>query len=234
MRLHCLQHVPFEGLGTIADWAAQREHTTTFTRFYENDALPFLEAVDMLVILGGPMGVYSERDLPWLAAEKSFIEQAIAADKIVVGVCLGAQLIAEVLGGRVYRHTQPEIGWWPLHLTETGQTHTLTQGTPPTFTTFHWHHDTYDLPNGCINLAISQACAQQMFIYGNKVLGLQFHAEATQRSVWEMIEKDAAQWPRGLFVQSPEEILAIPQFFDLNQWLLFSWLDEIAMNYQIQ
>ena len=227
MRLHCLQHVPFEGLGTIADWAAQRKYTTTFTQFYENDPLPSLEAVDMLVILGGPMGVYSERDLPWLAAEKSFIGQAIAADKIVVGVCLGAQLIAEVLGGRVYRHAQPEIGWWPLHLTAVGQTHALMQGTPPTFTTFHWHHDTYDLRGG-INLATSEACAQQMFVYGNNVLGLQFHAEVTQQAVREMMAGDAAHWPRGAFVQLPEEILAEEQFFDLNRQLLFSWLDRLV------
>ena len=228
MRLHCLQHVPFEGLGIIADWAAQREHSVFSTKFYRNNALPSLDTLDILVVMGGPMGVYSERDLPWLAAEKRFIEQAITRDKIVVGVCLGAQLIAEVLGGRVYRHTQPEIGWWPLQLTAAGKKHFLAQGTPETFTAFHWHRDTYDLPDRCINLTTTDACAQQMFIYGNKVLGLQFHAEVTHQAVRAMIEEDAAQWPQGSFVQLPKKILAEEQFFDLNRQLLFSWLDGLV------
>ena len=228
MRLHCLQHVPFEGLGIIADWAAQREHSVSSTKFYKNNALPSLDTLDMLVVMGGPMGVYSERDLPWLAAEKRFIEQAVARDKIVVGVCLGAQLIAEVLGGRVYPHTQPEIGWWPLQLTAAGKKHFLTQDTPETFTAFHWHRDTYDLPDGCTNLATTDACVQQMFVYGNKVLGLQFHAEVTPQSVREMVERDTKSFTDTPFVQSTENIVAEARFFQQHQQLSFAWLDTLV------
>jgi len=114
MNLHYLQHVSFEGLGTIQSWADRNAHSVSVTRFYENEHLPSPECVDMLVIMGGPMGIYDYTEYPWLHEEKEFIRQAIAAGKPVLGVCLGAQLIADVCGARVFPGKQKEIGWFPL------------------------------------------------------------------------------------------------------------------------
>lgn len=99
-RIHYLQHVPFEGIGYIETWARENNYRLTATRFYQDDTLPEISTVDWVVVLGGPMGVYDENKYPWLAKEKQWLKGAIDSGKIVIGICLGAQLIAEILGGR--------------------------------------------------------------------------------------------------------------------------------------
>ena len=111
MRVHYLSHVPFEKLGTMETWLEQRGARLSATRFYQGEPLPEPEQLDTLIVMGGPMGADDEARYPWMAAEKRFIEQCIAADKKVLGVCLGAQLIARVLGAPVTANPEPEIGW---------------------------------------------------------------------------------------------------------------------------
>jgi GMP synthase-like glutamine amidotransferase len=183
MRISVLQHVPFEGPARIAHWARSRGHELHISHLYAGDALPHPDAFDRLVVMGGPMGVGDEADHSWLHPEKGCIADAIAAGRSVVGICLGAQLIAEVLGARVYRNPVKEIGWMPVFLTAAGQAEALTATLPPELTVFHWHGDTFDLPPGAVHLAESDGCIHQAFLHDGRVLGLQFHLESTPESV---------------------------------------------------
>ena len=114
MRVHVLQHVPFEGLGSIGPWLQRRGAAISATRFFAGDQLPHLESLDMLVAMGGPMSVNDEATLPWLQEEKRLIADAIGRGTPVLGVCLGAQLIASALGARVFPNHVKEIGWFPV------------------------------------------------------------------------------------------------------------------------
>jgi GMP synthase-like glutamine amidotransferase len=116
MRIHSLQHVPFEDIGSLAQEIATKGHSLSTTHWYKGDSAPALDSFDVLIVMGGPMGVYDDDIYPWLTAEKELIAKAIAADKKVLGICLGAQLIAYVLGAKVTRNVHREIGWFPLQI----------------------------------------------------------------------------------------------------------------------
>ncbi len=118
LRIHCLLHEDFEGIGCIADWISLHGHDVSFTEFYQDAALPPGNKVDFLIIMGGSMSVNDEATLPWLADEKVFVKALIDANKPVLGICLGAQLIANVLGASVYPNSSKEIGWLPVVLSD--------------------------------------------------------------------------------------------------------------------
>ncbi|MEE9367852.1 MAG: type 1 glutamine amidotransferase [Pontiella sp.] len=183
MKLHWLQHVQFEGLGYIEEWAISRGAEISCTRLFAGETLPDLERVDWLIVMGGPMGTYDHDDHPWLVAEKDFIRQAIEADKTVVGICLGAQLIADALGAKVYPGPQKEIGWFTIRRSEHAP-HLI----PEELTVFHWHGDTFDIPVGAVKLAASKLGINQGFAYGERSVGLQFHMETTPDSMDALIE----------------------------------------------
>jgi len=203
MHIHFIQHVAFEYPGSIVDWAAEKQFTTSYTKVFEEVEFPALQSFDMLIILGGPMGVYEEDALPWITAEKEFIKTTIEANKKVFGICLGAQLIASVLGSEVYPHTLKEIGWWPV---QKANNHVLTQSLPDEFITFHWHGDTYDLPAGAIQLLKSAVCNQQGFVYGTNVAGLQFHMEVKEDLLNGMTEHERSELTGEGYVQTEETI----------------------------
>ena len=198
IRLHYLQHVPFEGLGIIEEWAEARGFEIRVSRLYDHDPLPAPELFDWLVIMGGPMGIYDSTEYPWLVAEKECIQQAIAAGKTVLGICLGAQLIADVLGARVYPAAQKEIGWFPIERSAAAP-----ELLPEKLVVFHWHGDTFDLPEGAVHLASSAACANQGFIYNDRVVGLQFHMETTPESMEALIENCANELPHVAAASGP-------------------------------
>jgi GMP synthase-like glutamine amidotransferase len=208
MRIHCLQHVPFEGPAGIADWAASRGHSVTTTPVYDGAPPPDPSGFDWLVVMGGPMGVYDEEVHPWLAAEKACLRETIAAGKTVIGVCLGAQLLAQVLGARVYRNPVKEIGWFPVELTEAARECDPFAFLPDQLTVYHWHGDTFDLPDGALHLARSEGCAHQAFLWGGRVLGLQFHLESTAVSVRDLVAHCADELVPGPYVQTAETMLA--------------------------
>jgi len=213
MQIHVLQHVPFEGPAAIADWAERRGHPLTVSHLYAGDPLPALTDFDRLVVMGGPMSVGDTDAYPWLADELQFIADAIDAGKSVVGVCLGAQLIAAALGARVYPHAHKEIGWLPVRLTDQARGLDLCDGLPAIQTVFHWHGDTFDLPAGAVHLAESEACGNQAFLVDGRVLGLQFHLESTPASVAAICEHCADEIVPGRFVQTAAEMRGVDADF---------------------
>lgn len=156
MRAHYFQHDPSEGLGSIESWLHRAGYTITGTRFFESASLPRAEEIDLLIIMGGPMSVNDEEEFPWLAAEKQFIHRCIEREKAVLGICLGAQLIASAMEARVYPNRTKEIGWFPIEALPA-----TSEGTfrfPPMMDVFHWHGETFDLPSGAVHLARSDNC----------------------------------------------------------------------------
>lgn len=206
MHIHVLQHVPFEGPGRIAHWARARGHSLTVSHLYAGDPLPEFDAFDRLVIMGGPMSVGDEAEHSWLRPEKARIADAIAAGRSVVGICLGAQLIADVLGARVYRNAHKEIGWLPVQLTDAGRAHPLCEGLPVEQTVLHWHGDTFELPPGALHLARSAACEHQAFLVKGRILGLQFHLESTPETVEAICTHCADEIVPDTYVQTAEQM----------------------------
>ncbi len=208
MHIQVLQHVPFEGPAAIADWAKRRGHSLAVSRLYAEDSLPALADVGRVVVMGGPMGVGDTAKYPWLAAEQAFIAGAVAAGKSVVGVCLGAQLIAAALGARVYRNAHKEIGWFPVRLTEQAKALDLCDGLAAEQSVFHWHGETFELPPGAVHLATSEACVHQAFLLDERVLGLQFHLELTPESLAEICDHCADDIVPARWVQTAAEMRA--------------------------
>lgn len=197
----------FEGLGAIEGWLTARGHTLARTRFYAGEAAPAtVGGFDWLIVMGGPMNIYQYRDHPWLRAEKRVIREAVAAGKRVLGVCLGAQLIADALGGKVYQNAEREIGWFPVTAVPEGKASPL--AFPAETTVFHWHGDTFSLPPGAVWLARSAACEHQAFAVGGRVLGLQFHLEMTPADVARIARECADELTAGRFVQPADTIIA--------------------------
>jgi len=206
MRSHYLQHVPFEGLGSIEPWLRAAGYEITNTRFFESARLPDPHEIDLVVVMGGPMSVNDEDEFPWLVQEKEFIRSAIGAGKSVLGVCLGAQLIASAMGAQVYQNPFKEIGWFAVQ--GVLPVDSLTFRFPPSVEVFHWHGETFDLPPGAIHLARSEGCENQAFQLGQSVIGLQFHLETTPESAREIVSHCRAELSPSNYVQSETTILA--------------------------
>lgn len=206
MRAHYFQHVPFEGLGSIEPWLHANGYDITSTRFFESADLPDLQAVDFLVVMGGPMSVNDEEEYPWLALEKQFIRAFIEKGRPVLGICLGAQMIANAMGANVFPNAVKEIGWFPVHALATRDSPVFQF--PPAETVFHWHGETFDLPAGAIPLARSEGCENQAFQLGRRVIGLQFHLETTPWSAKEIVSHCRDELVPSRYVQTEEQILS--------------------------
>ena len=214
VRVHFLQHVPFEGLGSIQTWLDTRAAAITSTRLYQEPRFPDMSEVDWLIAMGGPMSVNDEHNHPWLNQEKQFIRRAIDSDKVVLGVCLGAQLIASALGAKVYTNKEREIGWFKINRIDGGEFSPLASLFPPSLEVFHWHGETFELPPGTVHLARSEACEHQAFSLGDRVLGLQFHLETTVKSAQALIGNCRSDLVPGTWVQSEREILKDHNLFE--------------------
>lgn len=225
MRAHYLQHADFEGPGSIETWLQRMGYGITSTHLYSRDLLPKLGELDLLIIMGGPMSVNDEDAYPWLITEKQFIRDAIDAGIPVLGVCLGAQLIANVMGSRIFPAAEREIGWYPVQGLRHGDPGCFQL--PDELTVLHWHGETFDLPTGAVRLASSATCENQAFQLGDRVIALQFHLEATAALVDAFVEADADSLQQGgAFVQSAAEIRAVaPEQLKATQSVMTRILD---------
>jgi GMP synthase-like glutamine amidotransferase len=227
MRMHILRHVAFEDEASIGEWAKSRGIPTIPTDLYAGNELPRLEGLDWLVVMGGPMSVHDELQHPWLRQEKAFLREALNQGKRMVGICLGAQLIAEVLGARVTRNPHQEIGWFPVELTQEGRQCALFDSMPSSFPAFHWHGETFSIPPGAVHLASSAGCRNQGFLYDGRVLGLQFHPETTPTSMERLIAHCGNGTGPGPYVQTGEEMRGRADFQAMGT-LLESLLDGLS------
>jgi GMP synthase-like glutamine amidotransferase len=206
MRLHYLQHVNFETPANIITWAKKKNISISKTLFFEKSYFPDLNEFDFLVIMGGPMNIYEEGKYHFLKEEKKFIEKSISNNKKVFGICLGAQLIADVLGSKVYKNKFKEIGWFPVNMTGEGKKNHFFEGTPEIFNAFHWHGDTFDIPSEASLIFSSEACQNQGFVYGKNTLGLQFHLESDNKSVDNLLKHCSDELIESSFTQNSNDI----------------------------
>jgi GMP synthase-like glutamine amidotransferase len=206
MRAHYLQHVPFEGLGSIEPWLRAAGYEVTGTQFFQSSVLPDPRDLDLLVIMGGPMSVNEEEDFPWLGPEKRFIRDVIESGKPVLGICLGAQLIANAMGADVYPNRVKEIGWFPVERVSPIDDSSFRF--PLSAEVFHWHGETFDLPPGATRIARSEGCENQAFQIGVSVIGLQFHLETTSESAQAIVSNCRAELNPSQYIQGEMEILS--------------------------
>lgn len=209
MRAHYLQHVPFEGLGSIEAWLQNAGYEISNTQFFNSDKLPKVKDIDLLVIMGGPMSVNDEQDHPWLVTEKEFIRSIIKAGKPVLGICLGAQLIANSMGGEIFPNPVKEIGWFPVEAVSSERNSAFQF--PKETEVFHWHGETFNLPKGAVKIAKSRGCKNQAFQIGHNVIGLQFHLETTPISAQAIVDNCRNELVEGEYIQSESDILSVPQ-----------------------
>jgi GMP synthase-like glutamine amidotransferase len=200
--------MPNEGPGHIADWLAAHGHSLTFTRLFEaNPQFPEVAEFDGLVILGGAMSVHDEAGFSWLVAEKNFIKVALRAGKVTLAICLGAQLVALALGAEVRPNYEPEIGFWTVRFSSKALEHPLLRGWPEKAAVLHWHLDTFTVPAGAMRVGMSAGCTTQGFVWGDGVIGLQFHPEMTVEMVERMMAfENHEQAEEQQFVQTAEQI----------------------------
>ena len=208
MRIHYLQHVPFEGLGTIEGTLRARGARIHCTKLYAGEKFPPLDEFDALVIMGGPMSVHDEALLPWLAEEKRFVRNAVQAGKRVLGICLGAQILSEVLGGKVLPNAFREVGWFPVTKRSECSSSALADFFPDEILAFHWHGETFSIPDGAQLLASSTGCRNQGFVWNERVVALQFHLEMTMQGARDLIRHCAADLDDALYVQDAQTMLA--------------------------
>ena len=225
MRIAILEHNRADGPGNIIPWADQRGHSLLRANLDLRAPLPALADFDFLIVMGGPMNIYQYRDHPWLVPEKEFLRATIAAGKPILGICLGAQLLADVLGGKVTQNAEREIGWWPVHfIARPGPLAAF----PTELTVCHWHGDTFTLPPGAILAASSEACANQAFLHGDRLVGLQFHIELGARHVIELADAFPTDLTRSRWVQAREVVLAPPIEAEALDNALYGLLDAMV------
>ena len=225
MNILVLEHDPLENPGLIADWAAAGGHRLVSVLLDRGGKLPPPGEFDLLAIMGGTMNIHQHRDYPWLVSEKEFIAAVIAAGKPVLGICLGAQLIADALGGKVFQNAEKEIGWFPIQMLDRAEP---LADFPATLTAMHWHGDTFTLPKGARHVAASEACANQAFVFGDRVVGLQFHIEMQALSESDLNAVGNAAVAPGRWVQSREQLMAAPADLPVAKAALFSLMDNLA------
>ena len=191
MKVLVLRHVPHEHLGIIEEVLREKGIDFDYKDLYEDSSDVSLEDYSGLIILGGPMNVYETEKYPYLLIEEVIIKDAILKDIPVLGICLGAQLIAKALGAKIYPNKVKEIGWYLLEITDEGVFEPLISNFDLNEIVFQWHGDTFDIPQGAVKLFSSPLCQNQAFRFGDKVYALQFHLEVTQPMVEEWLKEPA-------------------------------------------
>jgi len=225
MKIYVAQHVPFEGVGAIADWAESRKVSLGVVRLFAGEKLPE-QIDDGLIVMGGPMGIYDYEDHPWLVDEKKMIRSVLDAKRPVLGICLGAQLIADVLGARVFSGIQKEIGWFGLERVAQWSEIDF----PSSCTVLHWHGDQFEVPEGAISFASSAVTLCQGFFLEDRVAALQFHLETTPESLEALIENSTSEFlQKEEWIQSPRELREGLVHLSALHPILFRLLDALFL-----
>jgi GMP synthase-like glutamine amidotransferase len=233
MRIHLIEHDSLDFQTNIDLWASRRGHNLSRTEVFRGEPFPDPDTYDWLMVMGGSQHAWEEALHPWLAGEKDGLGRALDRRKIILGICFGAQLLAEALGGKVFPHRDREIGWHFVSQTAAGRLSELFRGVPPDFLTFHWHSDHFDLPGGAVRLASSLCSDNQAFAHPDyPVLGLQFHPEYTRAMVTHFAWEFGAEWAPGPFVAGPRPILSQTETVPDTYWLLEKILDNMARFYR--
>ena len=224
METYIFQHVDFEGPGEILPYLESKGHHVHIVKLYAGDVIPNSQNVDFAVLMGGPMSVLEEEKYPYMAEEKRLCRELFASEKPVLGICLGAQILANAFFAPVYKNPEKEIGFFPV---------TFENGF--SVNAFHWHGESFDIPEYAMPLAYSEACKNQGFKIGRSI-GLQFHLEMTEESLESLLEHGAEELASALsagakFVQSKEQIwekakIGIPE----ANAVLHEFLDAILFN----
>ena len=233
MQIHFIVHEVFEAPGAYLHWAQARGYDTSWSRVYAGDALPEnANAFDMLVVLGGPQSPRTTlAECPYFDthAEQRLIAQAIAAGRIVVGICLGSQLIGEALGAAFCHSPEKEIGKFPVRLTDAGKANPLFEDFGSVLNVGHWHNDMPGLTPQAKVLAYSEGCPRQIVQYSERVYGFQCHMELTPEVVELLIEhsqNDLLRAGEFRFVETAEKLRS-HDYREMNQ-VLFSFLDKLT------
>ncbi len=215
MNIHWIQHVPFEHLGAIEQWISGRGHTASVTRVHQSGyTFPSPEDFDALILMGGPMNGEDHINCPWLIKEKELVKDSICSGKKVLGICLGAQIIASALGSRIYTCRNKEVGFWPVQ-TNVVAHHPLGDLFDDETMAFHWHGETFDLPLDAVRLISSDNCLNQAFAIGDTVFGLQCHFEMTPDGAKSLIDYCPADINAvGPFIESPDRMLGDERRFE--------------------
>lgn len=234
MRLHLLEHDPIDLSRTnITLWAENKGYPVAQTYLCNGEKLPDLQEFDWLMVMGGSAHAWEEYLHPWLPDEKKFIAKALDHGKIILGVCFGAQLLAEALGADVFPNPYEEIGWYKVTLTPEGRQSYLFQEIPQQFTTFHWHADHFSLPSGCTRLACSDATANQAYISEKRpIAGIQFHPEYTLALVRYFAREWGNEWKNGPYVAGKDEVLVQTDHMPETYRLLATILDNMERRFK--
>lgn len=225
-RVLILQHEPFVSLGSIQEYLLDKNISFSVLQLFENPRFPEISLFQGLLILGGTMNIDQEMIYPWLKKEKLYIKEAIKQKKRILAICLGAQLIADVLGARVYKNRYDEIGWFPLILTKQREKSDPLRSIKEESFLFQSHSYAFDLPPAARHLASSAATPNQAFLIDDHVLALQFHPEVTYDSLDLLFRHSASQSFSGPFVQKFEVILQQKKYLSQTKSIMFSLLDE--------
>ena len=233
MRLHFLEHEPVDIRdNNITAWAEKRGYPINRSDLSKGDRLPSHKDYDWLMVLGGFQHAWEEQQHPWLLHEKRFISEALSAKKVILGICFGAQLLAEVLGGKVFSNGKDEIGWHSVCLSPEGKRSFLFKNLPETFLTFHWHSDHFSLPPGCQGLASSEPTPYQAYTHqDHRVAGLQFHPEYTIEIVRSFARDYGHEWKKDKYVTGKEAVLSTSEQIPETYWLMEQLLDNMEREF---
>jgi GMP synthase-like glutamine amidotransferase len=233
MRLHLLEHDPVDiRRSNITAWAENKGYAVSWTDVFADSKIPSQNDFDWLIVLGGSQHAWEEHLHPWLADEKRFIAETLSADKIILGICFGAQLLAEALGGRVFPNEKEEIGWYRVRLSAEGKQSFLFRNVPETFLTFHWHSDHFSLPPGCTALASSAPTPYQAYTHrDHRVACLQFHPEYTIDMVRFFARESGHKWQKDRYVAGKEAVLSECEQIPDTYWLMELLLDNMEREF---
>lgn len=207
MKILCIMHADFETPGVIQDWARDKGYAFLISKPYQGEDCLRHQDFDLLVVMGGPQSACALENDPYLYDEVTLIQRAITAQKMVIGFCLGAQLIGQALGAQAERNPEKEIGVFPITLTAEGQQDRIFKDFPKTFSVIHWHNDMPGLAKDSLILAASAGCPRQIVKYSSRVYGLQCHLEITKQGIETMTAACPDDFKPSVYTQTPQELL---------------------------